>query len=1471
MEAQIAQFTNRGMYQDTSISKANNEFAFYNYNIRITPINDNTLLSISNEILPKKCALSKPLEGIYVGHTILNDYLIIFTKSSNNDRIYRIEIKDTIDVVTLFEGDLSLYSDNIQSIETLSYYESETIQKIYWVDGVHQPRFINIVSDKIPFNNANQVNFTPSVVSFPNCNIKKNYNSLGIFPSGVIQYFASYYNKHGVETGIVWASDLQYITEYNKGESPDNTVNCTFTLEFENLDTNFEYIKIYSLYRTSYNGEVVAQIVADKKLNSTLIITDTNNNEVIDPTSLFFLGGSNFIASTIAQKDNTLFLGNITAKNEIIPESITTLINDKLIPNNEGIYISPYISFETKTIGKTSEEISEEFQLNNSEKNIKTFKYGELYRFGIQFQTSTSIWTVPIWIGDAICDVRPEIIDDNIYVANAVVRFTDDLKSEFEKYYINYRLLIAEPTNADRTILAQGIVSPTVFNFNERVHGDGAYAISSWLMRPRKGKAAYEHLTSVGNKVSADNDIVIFENLETCEIQNAINKAPVISSTEYQLGFIVSFNYSYNKLYYNVFFGKNTNGTVNIDPSTDVKKHIASGSFDIEVFNPDIYTSAIPTFEKAIEEIKIKIAEEVKYPLQLNIGIASQLANYFVNIFAEDPKNESLNYKNVYRLMPDGKYSSGYFYLSGNTILKRYNDEDEFGCYTYIVSNYVSTDIEGFKSNYYIDNSILTFHSPEIENNEVLFTDSELTFDIVGIVSVDKVKSNINLQFESPTLNENARLLKTSLITNQPLINDVLFEDGKASLKDNEEIEISKSIAKYYLYLWNKSNSLVGQTANWLREEKYSYLKNKTIANKNFSLHTNYIDWNILNSDWNSINVKPVVFNSDQVITKIINVGNDTKYYQGNYETLLNNEVEDIKKEIYTYRVFWKENRFLSDFYLDQPQYDPVSIKYKSTPHLVFSLGNNILPYLPNNNENKWKDSFSDFYNIDNGKLAEVSLPWLTENEGLFIHSYNQASINDISTNELPYFYLAELKKPLDYNTIYGGTDHNAIERLNWIIASDTYKITEVINKSYGDTYYQRWDCLKTYPFTREDKNSVIDITSFMVETHINLLGRYDKHKELDDILNVDISNFNKINSVYSQPNNFFSYKVLDEKYQNTTHSTQIVYSLNKIPTSDVDLWTSVTLNTAFNLDGTKGNLNKIINLNDTLIAFQDKAISSINFNNRTALSTESGIPIEIANSGKVDGYSIIIDNVGCQNKQSICITSSGVYFIDDRNKTLFNFNKEGLSNISSKGFIVWFKNNLTGKEKIHYDSLNHDLYITNENTCLNYNEDLQSFVSFFDYKNIDTLFNLNNHTYQLKDSILKEMFKGDYAYNYSIQHKINPEPLADKVFTNIEYIADCYEKSVDSSKSFGNSADKIPPFNKLKVWNEYQEGETTNLNKRYPNFNKKFRLWRVDVPRDKHSLRDRIRNPWMMLELSNDKEHNNRMVFHNLLVKYYK
>ena len=49
MAQKLAQFLNRGMMRDISISKASNEFAFENFNIRLTPMDKETLLTVTNE------------------------------------------------------------------------------------------------------------------------------------------------------------------------------------------------------------------------------------------------------------------------------------------------------------------------------------------------------------------------------------------------------------------------------------------------------------------------------------------------------------------------------------------------------------------------------------------------------------------------------------------------------------------------------------------------------------------------------------------------------------------------------------------------------------------------------------------------------------------------------------------------------------------------------------------------------------------------------------------------------------------------------------------------------------------------------------------------------------------------------------------------------------------------------------------------------------------------------------------------------------------------------------------------------------------------------------------------------------------------------------------------------------------------------------------------------------------------------
>jgi hypothetical protein len=144
---------------------------------------------------------------------------------------------------------------------------------------------------------------------------------------------------------------------------------------------------------------------------------------------------------------------------------------------------------------------------------------------------------------------------------------------------------------------------------------------------------------------------------------------------------------------------------------------------------------------------------------------------------------------------------------------------------------------------------------------------------------------------------------------------------------------------------------------------------------------------------------------------------------------------------------------------------------------------------------------------------------------------------------------------------------------------------------------------------------------------------------------------------VYSQIDNFFSYKITDDEGEDKKYPNLITWTKTKENGADVDLWTNLTLASVLSLDGNKGEVRKLIRLNDQLLCFQDKGISQILYNENVQIASTTGVPIEIANSEKVQGKRYISDTIGCSNKWSVCQTPSGIYFIDSHDKGIYLFN----------------------------------------------------------------------------------------------------------------------------------------------------------------------------------------------------------------------
>lgn len=456
-----------------------------------------------------------------------------------------------------------------------------------------------------------------------------------------------------------------------------------------------------------------------------------------------------------------------------------------------------------------------------------------------------------------------------------------------------------------------------------------------------------------------------------------------------------------------------------------------------------------------------------------------------------------------------------------------------------------------------------------------------------------------------------------------------------------------------------------------------------------------------------------------------------------------------------------------------------------------------------------------------------------------------------------------------------------------------------VFYASYGDTYYQRWDCLKTYPFTKEDINQIVEIGSFMLETHVNIDGRYDRNRGQMNNLNMSPTNFNLLNPVYSQTNNFFTYKILDESfYKNNSFPNQVTWTKEKQAGAEIDLWTNITLASTYDMDGSKGEVISLNTWKDSIFCFQNKGISNILFNSRVQIPTSDGVPIEISNSYKVDGYRYITDGTGCVNKWSIRETPAGIYFIDSVTNDLYHIG-EGLTDVSlTHNMQTWFKDNTI--DRTLYDDVHHDIYLVNDTEALCYSEILGQFTGFMDYGGMYLLESSGREVFSMHKGILTQdittlfkMFKGSYndlfgAYDNMGRYQQNFKPWhitfisngldnkdmdSDKIFTNMDYRMDMFS---------GGEYEPEESFNTIRVWNEYQDtgnvvlkhpvviGSPASYNLAEMNLEKKFRIWRIQIPRDSTRILDRIRNPWCKITLSRNALDSKKAVLQDLNVQYF-
>ena len=564
-----------GMQRDMSISKQKPESLYTAKNLRFTARDGDTMLSITNEKGTTELSINETLHGSYLGHCVVDDYVILFTHEDNNninpDYIYKITyLTDTDAVVTL------LYNGNLNfstPIETLGIYENDDIQKVYWTDGVNQPRYIftgSYPENRVTSNNDTQFDFVSTLNLEESITVTRKEGS-GSFAPGTIQYAFTYYNKYGRQSNIFYTTLLYYISYPDRAGSPEDKISTCFQIDVTSLQTeDFDYLRVYSIHRTSENAIPTVKRIIDIDLstvhdNKTSFTDDGEIGDTVDPTELLYMGGELISAETITQKDNTIFFGNLVLERKAIDENLKDhlCIIDKtdLSQKPESDWGVSYEEFlKSYNLKKYDSPNGYYNYISNLDWSSPGFKIKEHYRLGVQFQHKTGKWSEPVFIGDYTVDgkdindtqIVPSVEKDasgNYVLNEPCIRLTLDLNTTFTKDgttkkwsewladdgYKKVRPVVVFPGLNDRLVLTQGMLCPTVFSKAGRKNKT-PFSQSSWFLRPNilgskpelhnslfreyGNFAEYRHFKAISNVDPTDSNLIS----RAGEIQGAENE-----------------------------------------------------------------------------------------------------------------------------------------------------------------------------------------------------------------------------------------------------------------------------------------------------------------------------------------------------------------------------------------------------------------------------------------------------------------------------------------------------------------------------------------------------------------------------------------------------------------------------------------------------------------------------------------------------------------------------------------------------------------------------------------------------------------------------------------------------------------------------------------------------------------------------------------------------------------------------------
>jgi hypothetical protein len=247
-------------------------------------------------------------------------------------------------------------------------------------------------------------------------------------------------------------------------------------------------------------------------------------------------------------------------------------------------------------------------------------------------------------------------------------------------------------------------------------------------------------------------------------------------------------------------------------------------------------------------------------------------------------------------------------------------------------------------------------------------------------------------------------------------------------------------------------------------------------------------------------------------------------------------------------------------------------------------------------------------------------------------------------------------------------------------------------------------------------------------------------------------------NTAYSQQNNLKLYLPKPFNFETDELNYNWVWvSEGKLDREIVDYWRIYLVNNYLPLEAIYGPINKITNLKEKLIAFQDRAISQVSSQENTAISDSgTGAVYQIGTGSLLARYDYLSKEYGVFHQHSVVTGPGAIYSFDSRTKKFFKL-EEGLQNISDvKGLSAYFRKKLNGfilnTDKVLKGNGIHGVYDTK------YNKMYMTFINTIPINYTSSVINIDTQEILLENyspSSVSVLEKDDLFYIGSNTYKV--------------------------------------------------------------------------------------------------------------------